>query len=373
MVGTSELPDDRRAQLIRQIAVAAAAFGRRAEARDLLHEAKVELRPEDPFSYVVAGEPAPSPERLERDMGSTYLPPWMLDFIRDGLSPDETFSSVIKRHMEPFVARVGALAFFLMLIFAGGMLLLLFRRRLARHFATADDPIGRNRFEAAPFQTYMVFLLWFVVFLAVGSLLSGVFSDGASKAQAMLVTYLTVAAAGVYIVKTQGRPRGASLLRTVDGDRHCLNKRAVLFGVGGYLISVPVVLLLSLLSASLLGGGDSSGINPAIPLLVGSETAIDRILIIVNVVLFAPLFEEFFFRGFLFRQFMRDLGRGHAVVLSGLVFASVHLSIDSFIPLLGLGIILALVYHTSQSLWASVITHALWNLATVVSVLTLFG
>ena len=100
---------------------------------------------------------------------------------------------------------------------------------------------------------------------------------------------------------------------------------------------------------------------------------LDRLALGGILVVLAPLFEEFFFRGFLFRQFQRYFGLANGVLLSALVFASVHLSIESFFPLFGLGVVLAIVYHYTQSLWAAVITHAAWNLGTVIAVATVFG
>ena len=96
-------------------------------------------------------------------------------------------------------------------------------------------------------------------------------------------------------------------------------------------------------------------------------------MIILNVAVMAPVFEEFFFRGFLFQQFKRHFGLANAIALSALVFSAVHMSIEAFLPLFGLGVIMAVVYHRTQCLWSSIITHALWNLGTVVAVTVMFG
>jgi len=197
-------------------------------------------------------------------------------------------------------------------------------------------------------------------------------SKNLSKAAVILAAYILTAAAGYLIIRYRGEVRSSSVMRSVDADARSLNGRSIYVGVMGYLAAVPVVFLLSLISAVLLGGGEE-GINPAIPVLVGTETEFDRLLIVFNVVLLAPLFEEFLFRGFLFQQFRRFYGPTHGIALSALVFAAVHMSIESFLPLFGLGILLGLVYHHTQSLWASMVTHALWNLGTVAAVTTLFG
>ncbi|WP_394359056.1 CPBP family glutamic-type intramembrane protease [Leptolyngbya boryana] len=57
------------------------------------------------------------------------------------------------------------------------------------------------------------------------------------------------------------------------------------------------------------------------------------------------------------------------MVLSGSIFAIVHLSLSEVAPLTVLGIILGFVYTRTQNLMASVLLHALWNSGTL---LTLF-
>jgi uncharacterized protein len=86
----------------------------------------------------------------------------------------------------------------------------------------------------------------------------------------------------------------------------------------------------------------------------------------VVVVILAPLAEESFFRGFLFRGLRRRLRLWPAALMSGAVFGLVHYSeLRSLLiipALIGVGIVLALVYERRQSLVASVATHATFNL-----------
>jgi uncharacterized protein len=88
------------------------------------------------------------------------------------------------------------------------------------------------------------------------------------------------------------------------------------------------------------------------------------------VCLAAPVVEETVFRGVLYRWLRGVMPLGTAMVASATVFAAAHAVTLLFLPLLGLGILLAWVYERSGSLWPGVVVHALFNLLGIVSILT---
>ena len=86
----------------------------------------------------------------------------------------------------------------------------------------------------------------------------------------------------------------------------------------------------------------------------------------------APFFEELVFRGFIFNALRRYMPVWVAVILSAGVFGLSHLqhgNAGAIVPLAASGVVLALVYYRTGSLFASMITHALFNTVTVVLVL----
>lgn len=91
------------------------------------------------------------------------------------------------------------------------------------------------------------------------------------------------------------------------------------------------------------------------------QTASGFALFIVLAVVMAPLFEEVFFRGFLFRGFAESWGWLWGAVVSAAIFAVAHLQLDVFVPLFVLGFVLAWVYHRTGSLWTSITLHAVFN------------
>ena len=69
------------------------------------------------------------------------------------------------------------------------------------------------------------------------------------------------------------------------------------------------------------------------------------ILFVILAVVMAPLFEEIFFRGFLFRGFSSSWGWVAGAVVSAAIFGIAHLQLDVFVPLFALGFMLAWVYN----------------------------
>jgi membrane protease YdiL (CAAX protease family) len=84
---------------------------------------------------------------------------------------------------------------------------------------------------------------------------------------------------------------------------------------------------------------------------------------------FTPLAEEIIYRACFYTALKKRLKVKCAVLISALIFAIVHLSLSQFIPLLVVGIVLALLFERTKSLLVSIITHGLLNL---VSVLLIF-
>lgn len=110
----------------------------------------------------------------------------------------------------------------------------------------------------------------------------------------------------------------------------------------------------------------------AVLMLLGVETQGDQILelfaaldspvwfILVGVV-FAPVVEELFFRGFLFQGFRQKYGWVKGGLLSSVIFGMAHLDPAAFLPTAILGFLLAYMYHRSNSVWTPIILHVLVN------------
>ena len=78
-------------------------------------------------------------------------------------------------------------------------------------------------------------------------------------------------------------------------------------------------------------------------------------------VVFAPFVEEIFFRSFLFQGFRQKYGWVRAMLLSSAIFAAAHLDPASLIPTFVLGLVIAYLFHRSNSIWPGIILHFLIN------------
>jgi membrane protease YdiL (CAAX protease family) len=78
------------------------------------------------------------------------------------------------------------------------------------------------------------------------------------------------------------------------------------------------------------------------------------------VVLAAPLFEEFLFRGLVYQGLRRSVRPAVAVLGSAALFALVHPSFK-LLPVFVLGVATALSFRRSRLLWTSVLTHVVYN------------
>ena len=113
-------------------------------------------------------------------------------------------------------------------------------------------------------------------------------------------------------------------------------------------------------------------IHNVILMFLGVETQGEEILgilsamdspvwfVIVGVIM-APIVEEIFFRGFLFQGFRQRYGWVAGALISSVVFAIGHLDPVALFPTFILGILLAYMYHRSNSVWPGIILHFLVN------------
>ncbi len=75
----------------------------------------------------------------------------------------------------------------------------------------------------------------------------------------------------------------------------------------------------------------------------------------------APICEEIVFRGYFYAVMKRYSCRFFSAITTGLIFGLIHGSMWSLAPLVVIGIILAIVYELTGSLWAPMICHCLFN------------
>ena len=85
------------------------------------------------------------------------------------------------------------------------------------------------------------------------------------------------------------------------------------------------------------------------------------VIIAFSVVVLAPLAEEAFFRGFIFRRLAQRYKVGIAVVISAAIFGLAHLIPLIMLPIFGLGVLLASIVRARKSIVPSIFAHMTFN------------
>lgn len=111
--------------------------------------------------------------------------------------------------------------------------------------------------------------------------------------------------------------------------------------------------------------GPQQGQQELVHFLRDSPAWKEKSVVIAMVVIWAPLVEEFIFRGVFFGVLRQYIGLWGGLILSSVVFALVHAHIPTLPGLFVLGMVLGAVYHKTGSLWAPIFLHSIFNSVTV--------
>jgi hypothetical protein len=186
------------------------------------------------------------------------------------------------------------------------------------------------------------------------------------KAFYVLLSYLLLASGGLLVLYFSIKP---FLPVSEDWFRFKLRSNWILWGLGGYLVALPVVIVVSLINQRLWQG--QGGSNPILPLALEGRDSVALLIFFLTACVAAPVFEEIIFRGFLLPSLTRYVPVWGAILASSLLFAIAHLSLSEVLPLLALGMVLGVVYTRSRNLLASMLLHGLWNAGTLLSLFVL--
>lgn len=140
---------------------------------------------------------------------------------------------------------------------------------------------------------------------------------------------------------------------------------------GTVLVVLPVLTLLSLGWTELL---KVAGLPDAPQDLISVFSETNSPFVVAGMLLvacvLAPLSEELMFRAGLYRYLRQRLGRMPALLLSSVCFGALHGNWAGFLPLAVLGMILAVVYEATGSIRVVIVAHSLFNLNTILVVLS---
>ncbi|MHA1538520.1 MAG: lysostaphin resistance A-like protein [Alphaproteobacteria bacterium] len=138
-----------------------------------------------------------------------------------------------------------------------------------------------------------------------------------------------------------------------------MRRRAVILSIIAGLLCVPLMAFIGSVVQKLLG---RPPVSPQLPFLAPegfSYTALVGMLVIGGIL--APFAEELIFRGLAFGWLRRFWPVWPAALLSAGLFGLVHGLLPIMVAASAVGLVLALAYEKTGSLWSPVIIHATQN------------
>ena len=260
---------------------------------------------------------------------------------------------VASDQLDMDVSILGPIAIAGALIFVAGLVYTAVRQIRIRRFLAPERYRGPN---------VLVLLALVLVFASVANV---PFGDDAT-ALVLGDGELTLIGATIILVSTQVallliswlfvyRPRALAGLPSFPG-REPLRAaaRGAAWGVAAWVVSTVLIGIMAVVLQQL-------GMEPEPQAAEQALTVIDPWLAILAIVVLAPIAEEIFFRGVVFNAWLREGGRRFAFIGSALLFAVIHVSLLSLLPIFALGLMLAWIYDRTGTLVAPIAMHATVN------------
>ncbi len=140
-----------------------------------------------------------------------------------------------------------------------------------------------------------------------------------------------------------------------------------------YLIAMPVFIGLSIVSSYIFRSVHTP-INPVQLEGMLASSPLDRILLLIETAVVAPIVEETMFRGVLMPALMSRWGRAGGMVVSSAIFALLHPNLpEGFLPLFGIGLAFAIVFSKRRTLLPSIVMHSVHNGIITITMILLFS
>lgn len=126
-----------------------------------------------------------------------------------------------------------------------------------------------------------------------------------------------------------------------------------------WTIILIIVSLALVIAMSFLGIGTA---NSKTESLQSQMTLINFIIVFVSASIISPIYEEIFYRGFLYRFFSSRYGVLSGMIISSIIFTVVHIPTYNTLPVNFVsGLIFSWVYHKTGSVLPSILIHGIFN------------
>ena len=202
---------------------------------------------------------------------------------------------------------------------------------------------------------------------------------------------------GKYLQKPTLNNRLILLGFTKKGFNKTKLVKEILIGLGFAVVGVTLVLSISFLMEIILNLifgyetiQDFFGTAGEVDAMIASADILSIFLLTIIMILIIGTTEEVLFRGFLQKGLVRSLGKSWGIVITALIFSSIHLigiftSLGSpiifiisflfnFFPFFAISLLLGLLYNwRKENLIAVMITHGVYNALTIILAFIVFN
>jgi len=202
---------------------------------------------------------------------------------------------------------------------------------------------------------------------------------------------------GKYLQKPKINNRLILLGFTTKGFNKIQLFKEILIGLGFAVVGVLLVLFVSfameLLLTAIFGYEIVSGLigtTGEVDVFITSSDILSIILLVIIMVVIIGTSEEVLFRGFLQKGLVRNLGKSRGLLVTALIFSSIHLIgiflfpeslttlvislLLNFFPFFAISIFLGLLYNwRKENLIAVMITHGVYNALTIIIAFLVFS
>jgi membrane protease YdiL (CAAX protease family) len=139
------------------------------------------------------------------------------------------------------------------------------------------------------------------------------------------------------------------------------SKRFIGFILFGLLASILATIIGVIIFSVLWEGFGIELFRPKVPITICMASRIGWLMEAFATVLIAPVLEELYFRGILFRWLASRAGLLLGVVVSSIIFSAIHHNDGGFFSRALSGAVLAILVVKTGSLWPSIAVHAIGN------------
>lgn len=289
-------------------------------------------------------------------------------------SPEEIFLK--REEVEAALAKNRTLALLVsltsLLIFAVLLLGILIDAILVS-FRVGKGGLGIRTHELAPvkwnlldiLRVVVLFLFFGYMVVLIESFLAGVFPWLKNDNFRMMINSSALdTLAAVFIIYFTIRQYKEKLISLGLSVKNFFKN--IFYGIVGYVAAVPALvasLVIIMIIVNITRYVPEK--QPVVELFLKETDPAFLAYTSVFAAVVGPLFEELFFRGFMYSAVRKYIGVFWATLLTAAVFAALHTNVVGFLPIMVLGILLAYLYEKTGTLVSSITVHIMHNLSMV--------